>query len=48
MAESRKRKLPGAITELLLVPGARHAQSIRADKEIYAERLREFLGAALS
>jgi hypothetical protein len=48
MAESRKRKLPGAMTELLLVPGARHAQSIRADKGLYAEHLHEFLDAALA
>jgi uncharacterized protein len=46
MAETRRRRLPDAVTELMLVPGARHAQSIRADRGLYAEVLREFLAAA--
>lgn len=48
MAESRKRKLPGAVTELYLMPGARHAQSIRADKAAYAAALASFVGKALA
>jgi uncharacterized protein len=48
MAETRRRRLPDALTELLLVPGARHAASIRADKARYAEALRDFLEAALA
>jgi uncharacterized protein len=47
MSESRKRRLPNAITELLLVPGAKHAQSIRADRSRYVEVLRDFLAEAL-
>jgi hypothetical protein len=47
MAETRRRRLPEAVTELLLVPGARHADSIGADRERYAEALRGFLEAAL-
>jgi pimeloyl-ACP methyl ester carboxylesterase len=47
MAETRRRRLPGAVTELLLMPGARHAQSIRADRARYAETIREFLEGAL-
>jgi uncharacterized protein len=43
MAETRRRRLPSAVTELLLVPGAKHAQSIRADRGRYAEALRAFL-----
>jgi pimeloyl-ACP methyl ester carboxylesterase len=48
MAERRRRVLPDAITELLLVPGARHAGSIREDRGRYARALREFLDKALS
>jgi uncharacterized protein len=48
MAESRKRRLPWAMTELVLVAGARHASSIRVDRAAYAERLRDFLKAALA
>lgn len=48
MAEARRRKLPDALTELRLVPGARHARSIAVDPEGYAQALREFLGAALA
>jgi uncharacterized protein len=33
MAETRRRRLPAALTELLLVPGARHGGSIGADPE---------------
>jgi uncharacterized protein len=48
MAETRRRRLPGAVTELLLMPGARHAASIKADRPRYAETLRDFLGSALA
>jgi uncharacterized protein len=48
MAERRRRVLPDAITELLLVPGARHAASIRADRKRYADALRGFLESALA
>jgi pimeloyl-ACP methyl ester carboxylesterase len=48
MAETRRRRLPDAVTELLLVPGAKHAQSIRADRERYAETLRDFLDQVLA
>jgi uncharacterized protein len=48
MAERRRRVLPDAITELLLVPGARHAMSIREDRRRYAEALRGFLESALA
>jgi pimeloyl-ACP methyl ester carboxylesterase len=47
MAETRRRKLPKARTELLLVPGAKHASSIRADRARYAEALQSFLDEAL-
>jgi pimeloyl-ACP methyl ester carboxylesterase len=47
MSESRKRRLPDAITELLLMPGAKHAQSIKADRSRYVEVLRDFLAEAL-
>jgi hypothetical protein len=47
MAETRRRRLPDAMTELLLVPGARHAASIGADRERYAEAIRCFLEEAL-
>jgi uncharacterized protein len=43
MAETRRRRLPDAATELLLVPGARHGGSLAADREGYAEALRGFL-----
>jgi uncharacterized protein len=43
MAETRRRRLPRAVTELLLVPGARHAGSVSVDRERYAEALRGFL-----
>jgi pimeloyl-ACP methyl ester carboxylesterase len=46
MAERRRRALPDAVTELLLVPGARHGASERTDRERYVEALREFLGKA--
>jgi uncharacterized protein len=48
MAETRRRRLPGAITELLLVPGAKHAGCIAADRGRYAEALREFLESAIA
>ncbi len=48
MAESRRRRLPGALTELRLVPGARHAKSINVDPEGYRDSLRTFLSAALA
>ena len=47
MAETRRRRLPGATTELLLVPGARHGGSVGADGPRYAEALRAFLSEAL-
>jgi pimeloyl-ACP methyl ester carboxylesterase len=47
MAETRRRRLPEAVTELLLMPDAKHAQSIRADRGRYADALRDFLEAAL-
>jgi pimeloyl-ACP methyl ester carboxylesterase len=47
MAETRRRRLPEAVTELLLVPGARHADSIGVDRERYAEALMSFLSDAL-
>ena len=48
MAETRRRRLPGAATELLLVPGAGHAGSLGADREGYAEALLGFLESALA
>jgi pimeloyl-ACP methyl ester carboxylesterase len=47
MAERRRRALPDAVTELLLVPGARHAECIRADRKRYSDALRDFLVKAL-
>ncbi len=46
MAETRRRRLPRAVTELLLVPGAGHGGSLGADHERYAEALRGFLAEA--
>ncbi len=34
MAETRRRRLPKAVTELLLVPGAKHGGSLAADREV--------------
>jgi uncharacterized protein len=48
MAETRRRRLPEAMTELLLVPGARHANCIGVDRARYAEALRIFLHDALA
>ena len=48
MAETRRRRMPNAMTELLLAPGARHAASIGADRGRYAEALRSFLAEALA
>jgi pimeloyl-ACP methyl ester carboxylesterase len=48
MAETRRRRLPGAVTELLLVPGAGHGGSLGADRERYAEALLGFLESALA
>jgi pimeloyl-ACP methyl ester carboxylesterase len=48
MAESRRRRLPGAITELRLVPGARHAKSINVDFGGYRESVARFLASALA
>lgn len=48
MAETRRRRLPRAATELLLVPGAKHGGSLGADRTRYAEALRTFLGSALA
>lgn len=47
MAEARRAAFPAAITELYIAPGARHAQSIRADKAKYAGVLAAFLETAL-
>jgi len=47
MAETRRRRLPKAVTELLLVPGARHASCIAVDRERYAEAVKAFLEEAL-
>jgi hypothetical protein len=48
MAETRRRRLPEATTELLLIPDAGHAGSVKADRDRYAETLREFLDGALA
>lgn len=47
MAETRRRRLPEAVTEMLLVPGARHAGSLDADREKYADAVRAFLDESL-
>ena len=47
MAETRRRRLPAALTELFLVPGAKHCGGLGADRVRYAETLRSFLGQAL-
>ena len=47
MVERRRHVRPSAITELVLVPGARHARSLSVDPVGYAERLASFLSAAL-
>ena len=46
MAERRRRELPEALTELRLVPEAKHARSIAVDPEGYARSLAEFLAQA--
>jgi len=43
MAETRRRRLPRAVTELLLVPGARHAGCLSVDRQRYADALYSFL-----
>jgi len=48
MAERRRRELPGAITELRLVPEARHARSLSVDPAGYAASLASFLAIALA
>jgi pimeloyl-ACP methyl ester carboxylesterase len=48
MVERRRRVLPDAITELRLVPGARHARSVSVDPEGYAASLASFLAIALA
>jgi alpha-beta hydrolase superfamily lysophospholipase len=48
MVERRRRALPDAITELRLVPGARHARSVSVDPVGYGEALGAFLSAALA
>jgi pimeloyl-ACP methyl ester carboxylesterase len=48
MAETRRRRLPRATTELLLVPGARHASSVAVDQARYAEAVKAFLDEALA
>lgn len=47
MAKARRRLLPGAATELLLVEGAAHARSHKAGPEAYERRLLAFLDSAL-
>ena len=48
MVERRRRALPDAITELRLVPEARHARSISVDPAGYAASLNSFLAVALA
>jgi uncharacterized protein len=48
MAETRRRRLPAALTELLLVPGARHGGSIGADPEGYERALFGFIEESLA
>ncbi|HOX30851.1 MAG TPA: alpha/beta fold hydrolase [Spirochaetales bacterium] len=48
MAEKRRRARPEAVTELRLVPGARHARSVSVDRQGYAESLASFLAVALA
>jgi pimeloyl-ACP methyl ester carboxylesterase len=43
MAETRRRRLPRAVTELLLVPGAAHAACVSVDRARYAEAIKGFL-----
>jgi alpha-beta hydrolase superfamily lysophospholipase len=43
MAETRRRRLPEAVTELRLVPEGEHARSIKADPEGYAAALLDFV-----
>ncbi len=43
MAGRRKKALPGAMTELLLVPGARHAASFNVDPAGYNEAVLGFI-----
>ena len=47
MAETRRRRLPAASTELRLVPDAKHARSMAVDPEGYVRALREFFAQAL-
>jgi hypothetical protein len=47
MAKERRRLLPAARTELLLVEGAAHARSHKADPEAYERALLGFLDRAL-
>jgi pimeloyl-ACP methyl ester carboxylesterase len=48
MAERRRRELPEAVTELRLVPEARHTRSVSVDPEGYAASLASFLAIALA
>lgn len=48
MVERRRRALPDAITQLRLVPGARHARSASVDPAGYATCLASFLAIALA
>jgi uncharacterized protein len=48
MAETRRRRLPAALTELLLVPGARHGGSLGADPEGYERALFGFVEESLA
>lgn len=48
MAETRRRALPDAVTELLLVPGAGHGGSYKTDPERYAGELYAFIEESLA
>jgi pimeloyl-ACP methyl ester carboxylesterase len=48
MAETRRRALPDSLTELLLVPGARHGGSLGADPEGYERALLGFVDESLA
>jgi len=48
MAETRRRALPDAATELLLVPGAAHGGSLKADPARYESELYSFIEESLA
>jgi len=47
MYESRRSRLPGAMTELHLVDGARHATSHQTDPVAYASAILDFTRRAI-